>query len=238
MTHVVTSKEALAADLAPLAETINSQSDLIHRHEIATQEETIVPRLLIGQSVARAKDLFGLTNTERARLGGEAKSAKIRRNLAEPETPEKDPAALSLGFQAWLRKETPGTKLSTANKYAAAFSSLSLPHDCKPAQIKEAVKTLRNSALKSGKPALSLAYIIKAAAQEENGEGEQNTAIIVPQDTATLRLQDAREAFQKWQDIFEKLLAKGSLDDLDKPGLQKLQEFNLGVRDRIKARLK
>lgn len=232
MTHVVTSKEALAADLAPLAETINSQSDLILRHEIATQEETIVPRLLIGQSVARAKEIFGLTKAEAGRIGG----SKTQRGVL----PDEDPATLSLGFQAWLKQATATLpkKLprQTAEKYATAFQSLRLPADCKPAAIAAAVKDLRHRALSAGSPSLSLAYILKSAEPEK--EETESTAIIIPPDSATLRLQDAREAFQKWRDLFEKLLAKGALEDLDRAGLEQLHDFNLGVRDRIKARLK
>ncbi len=160
-----------------------------------------------------------------------------RRGMLSEDEQKTDTAAQSLGFQAWLKREAPSLKRSTADKYSNAFSSLQLPTDCKPAKIKEAVKTLRHAALKSGKPALSLAYIIKSADKEDPAASE-STELSVPEDTATLRLQDAREAFHHWQSAFEKLLEKGALDDLDKPGLQQLQDFNLGVRDRIKARLK
>lgn len=226
-TEIVTPAEALAADLAPLAETINAQADLIHRHELATQEETILPRLLIGQSITKAKELFGLTKAEAGAIGG----SKIRHNLL-PENA--DPAALSLGFQAWLRKQAPAIKLPTAVKYGKAFCCLGLATDAKPAQITEAVKTLRHKALESGKPALSLALIIKSAEPKK----PETEAIIIPGDSKTSRLHDAREAFHNWKDTFEKMLRKGQLDDLEKKDLESLKEFLLGVRDRVNARLK
>ncbi len=224
--EIVTPAEALAADLAPLAEAIASQADLIQRHELATQEETILPRLVIGQSVARAKELFGLTKAEAGRIGG----STPRRGVL----PDADPAALSLGFQSWLKKTAPKLARQTAEKYAKAFSCLDLPQDCKPAQITAAVKNIRHKALESGKPALSLAYIIKAAAPEE----EPDTGLTLTEDSATLRLQDAREAFHLWKEQFEKMLRKGWLDDLEKKDLEALKEFAAGLRDRINARLK
>lgn len=53
-----------------------------------------------------------------------------------------------------------------------------------------------------------------------------------------LLLEDAREAFFLWREMFEKLLRQGVLDDIDKPGLEELKEFVAGARDRINARLK
>ncbi len=68
-TEIVTAQEALAADLAPLAETILQRSDLILRHELAAQEETLIPRLEIGQAIRQAKEIFGLTKAESGRIG-------------------------------------------------------------------------------------------------------------------------------------------------------------------------
>lgn len=229
-TEIITPAEALAADLAPLAEAIASQADLILRHELAAQEETILPRLLIGQSVARAKEIFGLTVQDAGKLGGRPSAETLSRRDTVSQT---DPATAAMGFQAWLRKAAPELKRPAALKYEKAFSCLALPADCKPAAITAAVKDLRHAALKSGKPALSLAYIIKAAEPEEKAE-----LITKPEDSATLRLGDAREAFHLWQSAFEKMLHKGQLDDLERKDLLSLKEFALGVLDRINARLK
>ena len=62
--------------------------------------------------------------------------------------------------------------------------------------------------------------------------------IIAPPDTKQLRLEDAREAFHLWMEKFESLLSAGVLDDLDKAGIKELDTFTLGVRDRLRARLK
>lgn len=53
-----------------------------------------------------------------------------------------------------------------------------------------------------------------------------------------LRLEDAREAIFLWQEAFEKHVKRGTLDDLDKPGLLELKEFIAGARDRVNARLR
>lgn len=226
MSEIVTPAEALAADLAPLALAITGHAHLINQHEFAAAEATLEPRLLIGQAIAKAKDIFGLTKAEAGRIGG----SMSRRDMLAVDPPELDLATQSMSFQSWLRRETPTLKRTTAIKYEKAFRCLDLPLDCKPTAIREAVKTLRH---KAGKKDLTLAAIIRIAAPKE----DQSTEIIL-NDSKTLRLQDAREAFHKWQDAFEKMLSTGMLDDLDKAGIKKLDEFTLGVRDRLKARLK
>ena len=60
----------------------------------------------------------------------------------------------------------------------------------------------------------------------------------LPKTEAQDRLEDAREMLQVWQDSWEKFVRLGYLDDLIPDDLARLKEFQLGMGDRIKARLK
>jgi hypothetical protein len=60
----------------------------------------------------------------------------------------------------------------------------------------------------------------------------------IPKTESQDRLEDAREMLQVWQDSWEKFVRLGYLDDLIPADLERLKEFQLGMGDRIKARLK
>lgn len=228
MSEIVTPSEALAADLAPLARLIAAHSHLISQHEAAAAEATLEPRLLIGQAIAKAKHLFGMTVQEAGKLGGRPSTETLlRRGMVSTPDP------LTLGFHGWLCREAPTVKRQTAEKYAKAYLCLALPLDAKPTAIREAVKTLRHNA---GAENLTLAAIIREAAPKV----DKSQALIIPgpPDTAELRLGDARVGFFKWREAFDSMVNAGMLDDLDKPALLELQEFQLHLRDRLKARLK
>ena len=218
--QIVTPAEALAADLTPIAEAINGTIELITKHETSFQESTLEPRILIGREIARAKEIFGLSPQLRTLPA----TLSRRDNVSEP-------SPNLLGFSTWLRRETPLLKRTTALKYAKAFETLGLKPSCKATAITEKLKTLRH---KAGKETVTLASILKGADPED----KKTMTIIAPPDTKQLRLEDAREAFHLWMEKFESLLSAGVLDDLDKAGIKELDTFTLGVRDRLRARLK
>jgi len=78
--------------------------------------------------------------------------------------------------------------------------------------------------------------IITATAPKEKPDKPAQPRI--PKSEAQDRLEDAREMLQVWQDAWEKFVRLGYLDDLIPADLQRLKEFQLGMGDRIKARLK
>ena len=69
-------------------------------------------------------------------------------------------------------------------------------------------------------------------------EPEKTAKPRLPKTDAQVRLEDAREMLQVWQDSWEKFVRLGYLDDLIPDDLARLKEFQLGMGDRIKARLK
>jgi len=231
--EIVTASQVDAAELAGLAESISRSREIIHKHEQACHETTLEHYLDAGQQLARAQEIFTLSNSERASLGGEAKSALSTVDKAQSTSPE----ILAIrGFSAWLADALPDLKRPTAIRYATAYRSLGLPLTAKPAEIRAKVKTLRHQAQKAGLPMPTLASVLKTAPKPEK------PALINPvpftMSPEQLALEDAREAFHLWREAFEKLLRQGSLEDLDKPGLLELKEFAATVRDRVNARLK
>lgn len=223
-----------SADLAAAAALINRTIDSITGHEEAFEEATLEPRLLIGLEIARARELFGMTNAEAGALGGEAKASVSRRDTLESD-PEPAPAPADgyIGLVGWLKKEIPRLKRPTALKYATAFETLGLDTStATPAQIRERVKKLRHDAGKKGLPMPTLGSLYR----ESRPKGKM--LIELPEPPPRLRLEDAREAWFFFEEKGRTLVMDGILDDLDKPGLEKLRDFNLWLRDRINARLK
>jgi hypothetical protein len=231
--EVVTSADLTQADLSASAERINSAIHLIQSHEGAFEEATLEHRLIIGLEICKAQQVFGLSDPgQRNALGLNQHSAEAMPTVGKASPPSPN----SLGFAAWLQRETPDLKRTTAQRYSTAFQSLGLaPDAATPAKIREKIKTLRHAAGKAGQPMPTLAALYKLGKPKPP---EGGLIIQPPPDSATIRLQDAREAFHIWKEEFETMLRRGVLDDLDKPGLLDLKEFIAGARDRINTRLK
>lgn len=228
--EVVTAAEVSTAELAGIAAAIDKSIDLVTNHEDAFEEATLEHRLEIGLHISRAMEVFTLSNTERAALGGEAKSA-----LSTVDKAESAPA-IPTGFVSWLGKNVSRLKRPTAYRYATAFRALAIPAaEATPAMIKSRVKDLRHQAGKANLPMPTLASLVKAAPKLTKPE---TLTIVVPKSSKQLKLEDAREAFHNWKAAFDKALKSGHLDHLDKKGLEELREFTATVRDRINARLK
>ena len=227
MTELLTPEQATAADLAACAETINSIITTICGHEDAFEEATLEHRLIIGLEIHKARSLFGLSAADMTAPARQAKHAKSSTAIS-------DPATASLGFSAWLRKNTPKLKRGTARKYATAFEALGLPPaEATLPKIRAKIKDLRHHNAKAGLPMPSLNALYKAARP-----APASNLIAIPEDSPQLRLEDAREAWHDWRSKAEKLISDGVLDDLDHPGLAAMKEFNAWLRDRINARLK
>jgi hypothetical protein len=62
--------------------------------------------------------------------------------------------------------------------------------------------------------------------------------VLPPKSEAQRRLEDSREWWGTWREQGEKLVRMGSLDHLDKKGLEEMKEFQGWLRDRLNARLK
>lgn len=223
---VVGPEEAAAYDLAEAARTANEMLDKVIAHEEAFSESTLEPRLQIGLQLARAQTQFSMTRSEHSAAGGNAKAAVSRRDTAE------EPADNPLGFEGWMKANVPRIKRGVAYKYVNAFRALGLPETAGEREIRERVKKLRHEAGKAGLPMPSVSALARQHTATLTG------LIIRPPDTPRLRLEDAREFWHLFQEEGEDLVKRGILDDLDKPGLEKLREFNLWLRDRINARLK
>jgi hypothetical protein len=221
--EVLTKAQAAALDLRAHSTTINETLDLIVKFEDSFEESTLEPRLLIGLEIAKAQEKFGMTKAEAGAVGGSKSQCDML----------SDPAAASVGFSGWLAREIPRLKRPTAIKYAHAFASLGIPAaSATPAQIRAKIKDIRHHCGKNKLPMPSLHSLYKAGKPKplELTNSEE------PEDPT--RLGDAREAWFLWREKAEKLVNRGVLDDLDKPGLEALREFNLWMRDRITVRLK
>lgn len=232
--EIVTASEISAADLRLHAENINSAIDLVVKHEEAFSAATLEPCLLIGREIAKARAIFGLSNIDRAALGGEAKAA-----LSAPLTKqdcEVEIAPNPLGFGAWLAREIPRLKRPTAIRYATCYAALELPADAPDTAVRAAVKQLTYAADKGGQPRPSLNSLYKAGKPSKEQLALPEGGIAMPCDSPEIQRQDAREYFHDWITQGENLVSRGHLDALDKPGLAKLRDFNLWLRDRINAR--
>jgi hypothetical protein len=226
--EILTKAQAAALDLRDHSNAINETLDLIVKFEESFEESTLEPRLLIGLEIAKAQAKFGMTVQEGGKLGGRPSSETLSQCDKVI-----DPATASMGFTGWLARETPRLKRPTAIKYAHAFASLGIPADkATPALIRAKIKDIRHHCGKNSLPMPSLHSLYKAGKpkplQIETTEEKEDPT----------RLGDAREAWFLWRERAEKLVANGVLDDLDKPGVEALKEFNLWLRDRINARLK
>lgn len=226
MTEIITDAESTAAELRQHAQTINSSIDLIVKHEAAFSESTLEPCLIIGREIAKAQAIFGLTKAEAGAIGG-SMSRGVTCLDTEPDT---------LGFAAWLAREIPRLKRPTAIKYATSFKGLELPAETPDTEIRAKVKTLRHYAGKAGEPMPSLNSLYKAGRPTKEEMHHALTNAETPADHPQQALRDAREAFHVWIERGEKLVAIGHLDALDKPGIAKVREFNLWLRDRLNAR--
>ncbi len=225
--EVIPAGEAATIDLTAAARAINDAIDTVTSYEDSFEEGTLEHRLLIGLEITKAKEVFGMTFIERASLGGEAKAAMSRRDIAH------DPAAAGLGLMGWLKREIPRLKRPTAEKYATAFRSLELEAaTATPAQIRERVKKLRHEAGKAKAPMPTIGILYRA------GKPTGPLQIQAPYERPTLRLEDAREHWFLWREAATKAVDRGILDDLDAAGMEEMKTFNLWLRDRINARLK
>lgn len=226
-TEIITAQQYTEAQLRAASEIIKEKISIITGHQSAFEEATLEHRLVIGHELAKAKAAFGLSNEDRARLGGEAKAAM---------SPGDKAPANPLGFSAWLTREFTDFNRSKADLYVNAFHSLGLSTDeATPKLIREKLKKLVYHADQEGAPRPTLKSLYKLG---KPAPSKAPLVIEAPKDSAQLRLEDARESFHLWKEQFEKLLRAGALDDLDRKGLEDLKEFTAGVRDRIAARLK
>lgn len=227
--EIVTASQVDAAELDGLASEITSKIDLIAGHEGAFEEATLEHRLEIGLHIAKAQEIFTLSHSEAGALKGKDSESLSTVDRLSP------PPAISHGFITWLGKNVPALKRPTAYRYATAFRSLDLPLTAKPAEIRAKLKTLRHQAGKDNLPMPTLAALVKAAPKPPKPEV---LTVLVPKSSKQLKLEDARETFGLWMETFDKALKQGHLDNLDRKGLEQLNEFAATVRDRIKARLK
>jgi hypothetical protein len=230
--EIVTAAQVDTAELNSLAVEITSKVDLIFGHEGAFQEATLEHRLEIGLHIAKAQEIFTLTNAESGSIGGTAKASVSRRDTLAAESPE---ILATRGFSSWLKANIPRLKRGRAIKYATGFRSLSLPLTAKPADIQAKVKTLFHEADKAKKPRPNLADLVKAAPKPSKPE---TLTILLPKSSKQLKLEDARETFALWMQAFDKAVKQGHLEHLDRKGLEQLKDFTATVRDRINARLK
>lgn len=226
--EVVTAAEIGSADLRAQAVKVNETLDLIIKHEDAYKGATLEPRLLIGLEIARAQAAFGMTNAQAGALGGDAKASVSRRDTLE--TKPTNPG----GFAGWIKQEIPRLGRTTAIKYANAFAALGIPAaEATPAKIKAKIKDLHHLSRKNNLPPPSVDALSKLGKPAALiGSGEE------PEDSETIRIGDAREAFDRFRELFDKNLTMGHLDNLPKEDLKSLHEFLQTCRDRVKARLK
>jgi hypothetical protein len=80
--------------------------------------------------------------------------------------------------------------------------------------------------------------IITAKPKEPKAAKTPEVSPRIGKSEAQLRLEDAREAWFLWREQAEKMIKRGQLEDLDKPGLEEMKEFQGWLRDRINNRLK
>lgn len=233
-TEVITTAEYQAVALKAAADKINTTIDLIASHEEAFEESTLEPRLIIGLEIAKAQETFGMSPTERASAGGDAKAALSRRDKAETEY------ANPLGFAAWIGQNIPRLNRTTAYKYATAFRSLGISTaDATPIEIRERVKSMRHHSGKNNLPAPSLTTLYKAGkpSSKEPLKITAPDAARADKSTSQIRLETARVDWTIWRERGEKLVHNGVLENLDKKGLEELKEFQGWLRDRLNARL-
>ena len=228
--EIVPPSEAAAVDLSAAAQIINATIDGITGHEEAFEEATLEPRLTIGLEILRAQEVFGMTTPNPAGTNQHSKEVVSRRDTTSPARPN------FLGFSNWIAREIPRLKRPTAIKYATAFKSLDLdPASATPQQIRERVKKLRHDAGKQSLPMPTLGSLYRAGKPPKD---KTPLAISCPGFEPNQRLRDAREHWHTFEQKGRQLVTLGCMDDLDKPGLESLKEFNLWLRDRINARLK
>lgn len=226
-TTIVTTAEAASLDLKAHADRINETIDLVVKHEDAFQEATLEPNLLIGLEIARAKELFGMSNAQSAVLGGNAKAAVSRRDTAESQP---NP----LGFSNWLAREIPRLKRSTALKYATCFHALGIPvEEATPAKIRNKIKDLRHYAGKEKLPMPTLGMLYKQG--KPKGKAPL-PALMEPEDTKAIRLGDAREWAATWISAWDRGVKDGLLEELPDNEVSTLLDTVKGIADHLKLR--
>ena len=240
-TEIITDQQYASAALQSAAEAINQTLDLIVSHEDAFHESTLEPRLLIGVEIAKAQETFGMTFQEAGKLGSKVKAALPHggKSSLPPVAGlvEKEPN--SLGFSTWLVKNISRLPRTTAQKYATAFRALGIPvEQATAAKIRARIKDIRHHAGKNSLPMPTLNGLYKQGRPSKEDARLALTNATFPGDDPRQKLRDAREFFTDWIEKGEKLVSGGYLDALDKPGLAKVREFNLWMRDRINARSK
>lgn len=225
--EIVTDSQATQADLAQRARVINDKISVIMGHESAFEEATLEHRLVIGLELAHAKAAFGMKIPNPSGSNQHTKEVMSPGDATSPN---------ALGFAAWLGREVPDFNRSKADLYINAFQSLGLSrHEATPKLIREKLKKLTYQADKNGERRPTLKSLYKLG---KPAPSKEPLKIEGPKDTAEIRLQDAREAWGLWREQAETMIKRGILDDLDKPGLEEMKEFQAWLRDRINARLK
>jgi hypothetical protein len=216
-----TADEAAIGELTKIADSINGTIDHITQHEDAFQEATLEPRLLIGQHIARAQEIFILSVTDRTG------PATLARRVNVDDTPPADPPSFTL----WLKKSTPKLKRTTANKYADAYRSLGLPLDAKVARIRDKINDLRHHAGKNKLPMPSITALAR--------QGKPSApALPLPKPTEEDIHGEARVVFHEWRETWDNACRDGFLEYLNKTELLDLDEFLKGIRDHLRLRIK
>lgn len=229
-TEIITESEARAVDLQAHAETINQTLDLIVMHEDAFEESTLEPRLIIGLEIAKAQEVFGITNDNRQGIGGRPSETVARRaTVSNP-----------LGFSGWLVKHIPRLPRSTARKYASAFRSLGLNADhATPSAIRAKIKDIRHNCGKNNLPMPTLAGLVKQAPKEAKpGIDPHAAALATIPDPIELRIGDAREFSTTWIREWDANVKRGLLEDLPNDELPALLNFLTEARDHVRTLLK
>jgi hypothetical protein len=218
--EVITESEEHASRLESIAETISEHIGLITKHEDAFQEATLEPRLLIGQQVLAAQEIFGLSQSDRTL------PATLSRVTTSP------PPTQTLGFSAWLSANIPQLKRPHAYKLATAYKSLGLPGDAPLPKIRDAVKTLRHKAGKAGEPMPTIESLYKAGKPPKPAP-----ALPAPEQPADLA-GEARVNITEWIATWDSIQRSGDLDFLFRADLAPLEQFLTTTRDHVRKLIK
>lgn len=235
-TEIITESEARTVDLQAHAETINQTLDLIVMHEDAFEESTLEPRLIIGLEIAKAQEVFGMSDPgtrNQTGINQHSKEALARRAMASN----------PLGFSGWLVKHIPRLPRSTARKYASAFRSLGLNADhATPSSIRAKIKDIRHHCGKNDLPMPTLAGLVKQAPKEPlptKGPIDPETVNLAhAPDPVELRVGDAREFSTTWIREWDANVKRGLLDDLPAEDLPAMLNFLTEARDHVRTLLK
>jgi hypothetical protein len=225
--EVITESEEHASRLSAIAEIISDHIGLITKHEDAFQEATLEPRLLIGQQILAAQEIFGLTRQQAGNLGGRPSTSdnRVTRDTVSDEV-------TSMGFSGWLAANIPALKRPHAYKLATAYKALSLPADASLPKIRDAVKTLRHKSGKAGEAMPTIDTLYRAGKPPKDAP-----KLPAPENPADLA-GEARVNVTVWIETWDKIQRTGDLDYLGKPDLAPLEQFLTTTREYVRHLIK